>query len=279
MKRCCWPILLLIPGLLRAQEALPRTFAVARDVALRVWVPSGSVRVETWDRDSIRVTGTVARNSRFFGGGNGASAKLGVDNTDPKDLTLARGALVVTVPRLAHVWIKMTDGAVVAAGTRGELEVITVAGSIDVTDGVGVVAVETIDANVALSRIDGAVRVRSGGGRVTLTQLHGTLTASTVSGNLEMSGEGLQDSRIETISGSIGVRGTVARDAIVDLDSHSGAVTLQFAPGSVPALSLSSRGGLIRNTLGKGDPSAGRIVVHTFKGTINAATATDIKGG
>lgn len=279
MRRCFLLLLVgLVPQALLAQTPLPRTFAVARDVSLRIWVPAGSVRLETWDRDSIRVSGTVAPSSRFFGGGMGRGAKLGVDNFDVRDTTLARGALVVTVPRLAHVWIKMTEGQVTAAGTAGELEVITVAGSITVQDSRGVVAIETIDAAVMLSRIDGAVRIRSGGGRVLLAELRGTLTATTVSGDVEVSGKSLQDSRIETIGGGITIRGSVARSALLDLETHNGPISLVLDRAALPMMTLSSRGGRVTNPLGSGSEKFGSILARTFKGAINVTGATGIEG-
>ena len=259
----------LMPATLPAQMPLPRTFTVASDVSLRIWVPTGTVRLETWDHDSIRVSGTIAPNSRFFGGGGGKSAKLGVENFDVKDTALARGALVVTVPRQAHVWIKMTEGEVTAVGTAGELEVITVSGSISVKDSKGVVAIETIDAAVALSRVDGAVRIRTGGGRVVLADVRGSLTAATVSGDVEVNGKSLQDARLETIGGGITVRGSVARGALLDLETHSGAISLVLDRAALPMLTLSSRGGPVRNPLGPGNEKFGRILARTFKGAID----------
>jgi hypothetical protein len=271
MTRRFWWFAVLWPALLSAQESLPHGFAVARDVSLRIWLPAGTVRLETWDRDSIRVTGSAGKGARYFGGGAGHAAKLGVDNIDPKVTTLAQGNLVVTVPRNAHVWIKMTDGAVVASGTTGEIEVITVAGSVTVQDAAGVVSVETIDAKVSLARINGAVRARTGGGPLTLQQIQGTLTATTVGGTVDLTGTPMQDSRIESIGGGITVRGTVAPDAMVTLDTHSGPITLVLDPAALPALGLSSRSGSISNPLGKGNSSAGRIVAHSFKGAISVS--------
>jgi DUF4097 and DUF4098 domain-containing protein YvlB len=276
MRRLRLCLLLALPAPLAAQITLPGTFAAAGDVSMRVWLPAGTVRVEAWERDSIRVAGRLAKGARFYGAGGLRGAKIGVDNLDPGNRNLPRADLVVTVPRKAHLWVKMTDGAVVATGTGGELEIITVSGTITVRDAAGVVSVETIDAAVTLTGITGEVRVRGGGGRISLAQIHGTLTAASVSGAIELSGSPMGDARIETIGGPIAVRGTVARGALLDLETHSGPIGLLLARGAVPALELSSRAGKVSNGAGAGTIEAGRITARSFKGDINATASSGI---
>jgi hypothetical protein len=278
VTRSLWAVLLLAPTPLAAQSSLPYTFAVAPDVSMRIWVPTGTVRVETWDHDSIRVSGSIARGAHFFGGGAGRGAKLGVENYDSTNTTLPHGDLVVTVPRKAHVWIKMTDGQVVASKTAGELDVITVTGSIAVQDAAGVVSVETIDAAVNLARVSGEVRARSGGGRITLARIMGTLTAATVSGTIELTGAALQDARLETIGGGIIVCATVSPEALLDLETHNGPITLYLDRETLPSLSLSSRAGTVKNPLGPGNAGAGRIIARSFKGSINVLAGSGIEG-
>jgi len=278
VTRTLWTLLLLAPTPLAAQASLPYTFAVAPDVSMRIWVPTGTVRVETWTRDSIRVAGTIGRGAHFFGGGAGRGAKLGVENYDSANTTLAHGDLVVTVPRRAHVWIKMTDGQVLAVRTAGELDVITVTGTIAVQDAEGVVSVETIDAEVNVARVSGDVRARSGGGRISLARILGTLTAATVSGTIELTGASLQDARLETIGGGIIVHATVSPEALLDLETHNGPITLYLDRERLPALSLSSRAGTVNNALGPGSAGAGRIVARSFKGSINVVAGSGIEG-
>lgn len=278
MHRLGLALLLLLPAPLAAQLTVPHTIAVANDVSMRIWVPSGKVRVETWDRDSIRLTGSVGRNAHLFGGGGGRGAKFGIENNDPKDTGMPHGDLVVTVPRKAHVWVKMTDGEVTASHTAGELDVITVTGTITVQDAEGVVSVETIDAAVTIARITGEVRARSGGGRISLAQIHGTLTAATVSGAIDLTGTAMADARLETIGGNITVRGTVARGALLDLETHNGPINLFLYRGTLPVLALSSRAGKVKNPLGAGNIGAGRIDARSFRGDINVVAASGIEG-
>lgn len=271
-------LLCVLPMALGAQVAVARGYSATSDVSIRVWVPAGKVRIETWDHDSIQVTGNTARNAHFVGFSGAGIAKLAIEGNDPKDTGIPRGDLVVTVPRKAHTWVKMTDGDVRAAHTAGELEIITVTGSIAAEDAQGVVSVETIDASVTLTRVTGAVRIHSGGGPVVLGQVHGTLTATTVSGTIDLAGLAMTDARLETIGGPIIVRGTVARGALLDLETHNGPIKLYLDRGAVPALNLTSRSGTVKNGLGLGFNGSGRIIARSFGGDINVVAATGIEG-
>ena len=275
MRRLRW-LLLLAPVALSAQAPL-KAFRAASDVSMRIWLPAGTLRVEVWDRDSIQVRGTVARGGHLYAGGSGPSAKIGVDWDDHTRTDTPHGDLVVTVPRKAHVWVKMTDGDVDVTGTAGEVEVITVTGQIGVHKAQGVVSVETIDAGIVLEQDSGEIRVRSGGGQVMLSRLFGTISVATVGANVWLEGPAIPDTRIETISGAITVSGAVAHNALVDLETHSGKVTLSFGGSPVPGLALTSRAGTVRNPVGNGSAAFGKIIAYSFKGDINVIPAKGIE--
>jgi DUF4097 and DUF4098 domain-containing protein YvlB len=262
---------------LTAQLPLPYGFAVSPSVSLRIWVPAGKVRVDTWDRDSIRVTGAVGAHTHLFGAASQSGAKLGIESDKPGDPALPFADIVVTVPRRAHVWVKMTDGAVTATNTSGELEVYTVTGSVTVQDAAGVVSVEAIDAPVTLTALSGDVRVRGGGGKVVLSRIQGTLSVSTVSGDVDLSGTKLQDGRVETIGGQITVRGSVARDALLDLETHSGGIALFIDKNAVPVFALTTRSGKVNNALANVKGMSGQVAAHSFKGNINVTAVAGIE--
>ncbi|MEP6591299.1 MAG: DUF4097 family beta strand repeat-containing protein [Gemmatimonadota bacterium] len=275
-----WVALLLLPlGSVAAQGTVSRGFAVSPTVSLRIWLPAGRVQVMTWEHDSIRVTGTVAKGSTFFGGGSGTAAKFGVEQSDPASSSLARGEFVVTVPMRAQVWIKSTDATIESWRTLGDLEILTVAGQVHVVDARGVVTVETIDAPIRVRGAVGTVRLHSGGGALMLRDVSGDLTASTVRGTIDIASESLGDGRLETVDGHITLTGRLRPGAFLDVQSHAGTVDLQLPLDAVPSLELASRAGEVRNALGAGNPKFGRILVRSFKGAINATGRRDVEGG
>lgn len=263
-----------------SQHAVQRGWAAAGDVALRIWLPTGTITVECWDRDSIDVRGTVSGKSLFFGGvaPGGRSGKFGVETQRRDDPRLASAELRVMVPRRARVAVKMTDGVAEARGSGGSVEVLLVTGRVLVRDASGTVTVETIDAEVMLERIAGAVQVRNGSGTAVLTDLQGSLALTTVGGAVRVAGDRMGDGRIESFGGAITVRGSLRPGARLDVSSHDGGITLAFARSRLPRLDLVSRGGGVTNALGKGAIDHGEVVARSFKGRINVLPLGGIEG-
>ena len=135
----------LLPAPLAAQAAVTQGFPAASDAVIHVAVPTGKVRIETWDRDSITgKSGSTARNAHLVGSG-GVNAKFSVESNDAKDAGTARADLTITVPtQQAHVSeFKMIQTATSRQRTpAASWKSSPGPGSITVEDAQGVVSVE-----------------------------------------------------------------------------------------------------------------------------------------
>ncbi len=260
---------LLGPRALQAQQATPlRGFAAAPDVRMRIFVPTGRVRVGVWDRDSIAISGTIGKASSMFGGGTRAYVKFGVEPLRTGDSKLAEADWVVTIPRKAHLWVKLTNGEIETDGTSGETELYAIGGRITVRRASGVVSVESIDAAVTLDDVSGDVRVRGGKAAVVLRNVRGTASVATISGRVSIAGTRAPDCRVETIGGDIEI------DAVPDgvtweLQTHSGAIALRLDAARLPLLELTTRSGVLQWDKRGGDARNGRVVARSFKGAIS----------
>ncbi|MEO5825580.1 MAG: hypothetical protein ABIR59_06805 [Gemmatimonadales bacterium] len=257
-----------------AQQPIQAGFHTASDVAIRVWVPTGLVRIVAWDRDSVDVGGTNGKLGRFFGGGSALQVKLGIEPLDPMNTALPGADITVRVPRKARVWVKMTTGHVDADGMAGEVDVSVVGGSVGVRNSRGIIVIESIDAPVEVSRTDAALRIRGGKGAVIFHDVGGTASIATVSGDVITDGTAPLDATIETIGGAITtqVRGTL------DLQTHSGTVTVAVDPARAPPMLLTARQGAVRNPYRNaiGTPT---VVARSFRGDINVVPLGGVKGG
>lgn len=256
-------------------DGLPtlRGFAATPTVSMRIYVPAGRVRIVVWDRDSITVRGTIGREASMFGGGDRSHVKLGVENIRTGDTKLPEADWLVTVPRKAHVWVKVTNGVIETDGTAGELELYAVGGRIAVTHATGVTSVESIDATVHINSTSGDLRVRGGKAALLLRDVTGTASIATVSGKVTITGTA-PECRVETIGGDIAFAVPALRGAIVELQSHSGAIAITLNGKHTPLLDLSSRSGVVTQPSRKGSALEGRIVARSFKGAI---TVHDVK--
>lgn len=238
---------------------------------MRIYVPAGRVRIMVWSRDSVHIAGTVGANSTLFGGGNRDFVKFGVENARTGDNGLADADLLVTVPRKARLWVKMTNGVIDADGNAGELELYAIGGSISVRRASGVVSVESIDAAVTVEESSGDLRVRGSKAPIVLRNVTGTATVATVSGKVSVLGA-VPECRVETIGGDILFDASMLRGRTAELQTHSGAIQIDLKGAAMPLLEVSSRTGRVQQPSSKGSLTQGRIVAKSFKGaiTVNA---------
>lgn len=253
-----------------ASQAVSRGWRVTADASLRLYLPSGSLRVMVWDRDSVHVGGTLGTNASLFGGGASSHVKLGVEADDMRNGTLPSASLVVRVPRRARVWVKMIDGALSVSGTRAELEAYTIRGRVVVEDVAGSTTIESIDAPVTLNNATGDVRVRGSRAIVVLDRVNAFVSITTVSGAVVTTQSPIEG-RIETVGGAITVRG-VRDGARLGLQSHAGNVLLELPAERIPWMELSSYRGVVRRAdTARGRPEFGRIDARSFRGNITVS--------
>ncbi len=269
-----------------AQGKINRGFRVDPTVAIRIHNLVGSTTVTGWDHDSVHAAGTIPpTGGSFYGGGAGRLAKLGIEGQD-----LGAGGpgatLNVRVPRGARVWIKSAAASVILGDLSGEVEVASVTGSITLQGAPRVATLETIDGEVTIAGSATMVRARTGSGAVRVEGARGNLTVATIQGPVTVVTNELLAGRIETVSGTVEVRGGIPPNGQLEVETHDGAVNL-FIPTPIDArFDLSTVKGSIVTRMGDGtdqprDRTArfsigkkagvGRgalINVRTFSGTI-----------
>ncbi len=253
-------------------------------VALRLWIPDGTVQVRYWSRDSVDIRATLGRGARLVGNVAESGGKYAVEFDTPTAPGFARAEVVLTVPEAATLWIKSTLASVEVRGGSGQLDVLTVSGNTHVSAATGIVTVESIEGDVLLERLTGLLRVRGGGGQLTLQDVSGRTSASLVNGAIHINplanaGSVVPSGRLETVSGGIRVRGALVRDGDLQLTTHDGAIALQFPTRHVPRVRTSaarqaSLDAALRTVGGNG--ATGALTIDTFKGTLNISTLRGI---
>lgn len=270
-----------------AQTPVNRGARVNRDVGVKMWIPSGSVRIVGWDRDSLHVEGTVGKGETFYFGGAGSGAKLGVEDAPPGRVAQP-ARLTAYVPRGGRVSVRTISASTEVTDVAGWFS--TVSGDIHVSGSAQEIQAEAIDGSIHLDVTSPYARARTGSGTLTVAGTIDDLVASTVSGALTVTAGGLSRARIESVTGPIVLAATIDREASIDIDNHSGSVELRV-PSSVAAdFDLTSVAGSIANYFDKRPPTTGRqgrgqelsfftdpkgaqIVVRTFKGAITLRSA------
>jgi len=255
--------------------------AATPDAGVKIFVPSGSVRLVAWDRDSIVVRGRIGAHSNFFfAHGEGKSSyKVGVDPR-PLGASVGPSDVVVYVPRRAELSVKAVDASVTADGVGGWF--YTVSGSIRLSGDAEHVEAESIRGDVDLDVSSMLVKARTGRGHMVVRGSPQDVDASTVEGPLDVTTSAILRGRFESVTGSIRYAATPAAGAVFDFSDHAGTVDLVLPRSASSRLELSTITGAIANgfteirpastaprsltvRLGSGDA---HMTVRTFKGAI-----------
>lgn len=279
-------LLSLLSLLVLTSTALPaqlrRGMAVDSNVVIKIWNPSGSLKLVAWDRDSLHVEGTGPKWASFFFGGNRGSVKFGIEEDAPKG-EFPRVAMVVYLPRGSRVSAKTVDASMEVDNVSGFYN--TVSGSLRVTGTLRELQVESLRGTIDVDARAPWIRVMGGEGDATIRGAIEDLAASTVAGRLTVEVSNTSRTRLETMTGDLHARVAVEPNGSLELDSHAGTVDVQFAPNARVDIDASSVAGEIRNQLdrrvplpgrgGKGsslsiatDPAGARVVIRTYKGAI-----------
>jgi hypothetical protein len=269
-----------------AQRPFDRRLPLARDGSIRITNLSGIVRVHGWDRDSIAATGEVGRGSKgFYMGGDRSAVKLGVDIPNDDVTTAEPSTIEVWVPAGSRVRVKSTRGAIVVDGVTGALDLGSTSGDITVTGIPRELTVETMDGDMQLEGASVWLRARAAGGDVTIRGGAEDLVAASVSGAVTVTTGPVRAARLETMTGNIVFEASIARGAVLDLGTHSGAVRVLLPKGSTPTVEATTVAAPIDNNLtpqramirGDGRELAlslggdARLSVRSFKGAITLA--------
>ena len=253
MKRLLVVFLLLtgIPTGVRAQTKFERAGPLDPDGAFRLHTLGGYVKIIGWDRDSVLVRGAISAGLKPMAGGGRAGWKMSLyeGSVDAK----AYAQLEVFVPRGAQVWIKGTSATVTATGLTGNVDLNTIEGRIELDGSPRELRVETMRGDVVVKGSPRWLRLKSGDGSIVFEGDAGDAVLTTVDGAITTTSR-LGRGRVETVEGTVTISGPVPAGGVLDVDSHSGPVTLQLDQPVSAAFSVFTVSGRLVNSLGKSSP-------------------------
>jgi hypothetical protein len=274
-----------------AQEQASRSYPLNANGALRIMniTDAGSIRVIGWDKDSVVVSGTLAKGTQLHGGGNREGVKVFWE-TEKGTVVKAAGTsdIVVRVPARARVWVVAGMADVDITSIAGQLDVTTVGGHVRVQGTPGELRAETMNGDVDVTASPAYLRLKTATGHITWTGSSEDVAVTTVSGKIVTNGGTVTRARFESIDGDIRFSGTVTKSASVTFDTHGGDVTLilgkdteaqvqanapwsdLFGKRGTPGPDIAKR---FTNYATLGQPGIGgaEVIVRTFKGRVTAS--------
>lgn len=268
-----------IPGQTADDGPVLRGRPLAATAPVKLFIPSGTVRLTAWDRDSLVVRGRLAKNATLYvGGSDSGGLKLAVEARGNEPA--GPSSLVIYMPRRSQVSIKGADLNLTATDVTGWF--YTVSGPIVVRGTVSSVDAESMTGSIDLDVVAPWARVKTGQGNLLIRGAPQDVDASTIGGTLDIASSDVLRGRFSSVTGDIRYAATPAPRSLFEFSNHSGAVDLLLPRDASARLELSSVQGEIANgftqvrpasvtphalrlRLGNGDA---QMTIRTFRGTV-----------
>jgi Putative adhesin len=195
---------------------------------------SGSVTITTWDRREVDVQGEldddvdrvdVRQDQNMVDIRVVMKERPGRDRDDWGD---SDAELQIRLPADVELEVSTVSAPISVAGVRGKMRLNSVSGDIQ-SDVPGTdVEARTVSGNVQLTGSSAKSRVRASSvsGDVDLVRIVGDVESRSTSGNVGIQMQGTDDVHAQTVSGDIEVRGALASEGDVELQSVSGRIKL-----------------------------------------------------
>lgn len=265
---------MLVTAPLLAQQDIDEQRDMNPDGRFKLSLVSGDVVVEGWDQNRFQLSGTLGheddelsiegdagewrvkiephQNRGWFGGGGSR------ENTELK----------LMLPHAAMARLTSVSGDFELSGLDGKaLSVTTVSGEIRGSSAAGELRLKTVSGDVRFNGSDSALELNTVSGDSRLEGLAGRIRVETVSGDVALQAGAVSDLTSQSVSGDMEFEFSLAADARVKLNAHSGNVVLTLPADSRFELDSNSFSGDVYNDFERSGGDA-RIDANTFSGDV-----------
>jgi hypothetical protein len=255
MKRTATLLLTLLALLTVPATAatIDQTRATGPHPEISVEAILGSIRVVGWDRNEVRVTGTLGSDIE------GVEITADEDQVDieviyprRKEGRLRDGEanLEISVPRGSDVEIEAVKGTIDIENVDGELELETVHGDVTVIGPASRVEAETVSGDIRVSGSDTVVEAESVSGAVIVTGATGSVGVATMSGVIEVEAADAESVSLESMSGTVEFRGNLTSDGDLSVEAYSSGIVLTLPSTTSATFDIETQSGDIDSDFG-----------------------------
>lgn len=284
--------LALVAGGVFASRPVDEARFVSPDVTIEVENLSGEVKVIGWDRDEVSITGTIGDDTEGLSvdwSDDDVSIEVDIPDRHSRRSHDFESRLEIRVPMGARVQVEGVSSSIEVDGVTGRLELESVSGSIEVSGARGAVEAETVSGSIRIEGSETPVSAESVSGSVRIRGASGRVEATSVSGMVDVEASIIERGELETVSGSVKFDGGLADGARLDIECHSGNVSLSLPEDVSATFDVTTFSGSIDNDFGPeakktdkylpsksleftaGSGSA-RVSVESFSGNVSLRT-------
>ncbi len=252
---------LFAPGLALAGTPINETRDVDANARIDISNVKGAVNVSAWDKNQVVITGSLGEGvKRLAIDGGGSLLSVRVEGPDKSkgwlwgsDSAMQETVLNLKVPRAAALELGVVSAEVAIADTvGGEVQVDSVSGRIRLS------AVQS--PHLRLESVSGDIEFDGKADKVSIETVSGDVVArgvgsatrmETVSGNLRVVASApLRQTEASSVSGDIEISGALERGGRIEIETMSGDVRLSLPASVSTKIRAESFSGTLRSDFG-----------------------------
>ncbi len=262
MKKMTILVLGILWALPVAAEEVDRTIDAAADGHVHVSNISGSVTVNGWSHSKVEVTGKLGRNVEELiveRDGDRVTIKVKVPKKSGRGI---ESDLHIQVPERSSIDVGTVSADIDVIGVSGEQKLNTVSGDVTTEAFASDVSAGSVSGDVDITGQGQDAKTRSNtvSGDVTLIRVAGDASAESVSGDVMADDGSFDRASFNTVNGDVLFRSELRRDGKLTADTVNGSVDLKFEGDIGGRFDIETFNGDIDNCFG---PEAQRTSKYT----------------
>ena len=252
MKKLLISALVSLLATTASAEQVDRTIDAVLDGQIEVSNISGSITVQGWKQDSVQVTGTLGRNVDELiveRDGDRILVKVKVPRKSGRDID---SDLRISVPQNSSLDVGTVSADIDVKNVAGEQSLHTVSGDVTTEYSGEDVQAESVSGDVEITGngADGEVYATTVSGNVTLFRLGGEVKAEAVTGDVTVDEGSFSRARLETVNGELAFHAELRKGGRLDIDSVNGDVDVEFDGEASGRFDIETFNGRINNCFG-----------------------------
>jgi hypothetical protein len=223
--------------------------------AINVETTGGTIVVDVWDRDEVRIQGEHSR--RTFVDIRRRGAVIDVEpeaRRGPANLV----DFHITVPASLALDLEGMYTDITVEGAAGDVSAETLEGDITIRGGRGTVSVSTMTGEVLIEGADGLIEVETAAHDVRIVDSGGEIVGESMGGDFSLENVRATSVDIGTVGGRLYYDGPLHAGGTYFFGSHGGSITLVVPEGTSAQFDLSTiHGSIFDNVRGEMQRSEG----------------------
>jgi len=204
---------------LATATATDTTLTVQSGTRLTLSQFAGSIEVQTWDRNAVRVVADHGPRVEIEIRRSGSSLAVETEHRHGIPVSVDYR---LTVPKWMALQLSGVNTDISVGDSEGELELETVQGQVTVTGGSKSVNASSVDGEVLVRGATGRIECSSVNGGVRVERSSGPVVASSINGEIVLDAIRSGDVEASTVNGGVTYQGSIQDGGVYRFSTHNG---------------------------------------------------------